>query len=110
MCLRDLRVYTSALSKTKPDSLHYYRDADGLEVDAIIELRDGRWGAIEIKLGANKAEDAERSLLRLQRKIAGNPAARNPNPSFLLALVGVGQFAYKMPSGVLVVPLTCLGA
>lgn len=109
MCLRDLRVYTSALSKAKPDSLHYYRDADGLEVDAIIELRDGRWGAIEIKLGANKAEDAERSLLRLQRKIAGNPAARNPNPSFLLALVGVGQFAYKMPSGVLVVPLTCLG-
>lgn len=110
MCLRDLRVYASVLPQAKPDALRYYRDADGLEVDAIIELRDGRWGAIEIKLGANKTEAGVRSLLRLQAKIGANPAARNPEPTFLMVLVGVGRFAYQTPEGVYVVPLTCLGA
>ncbi len=46
MCLRDLRIYTSVLNKAKPYSLHYYRDSDGLEVDTIVELRDGRWAGI----------------------------------------------------------------
>lgn len=110
MCLRDLRVYASSMSEAQPDALRYYRDSDGLEVDAIIELRDGRWGAIEIKLGANKAADAERSLLRLRDKVAANPAARNPEPSFMLVLVGKTDFAYRMPSGVYVAPLTSLGA
>ena len=110
MCLRDLRVYTSVARKAKPDSLRYYRDADGLEVDAIIELRDGRWAGVEIKLGANKAEAGEESLLRLKAKIAANPAARNPDPAFLMVLVGVGEYAYQTPKGVYVVPITCLGA
>lgn len=110
MCLRDLQVYTSVMSKAKPDSLRYYRDADGLEADAIIELRDGRWAGVEIKLGTNKAVVAEASLLRLAAKIAANPAARNPKPAFLMVLVGVGEYAYQTPNGVYVVPLTCLGA
>lgn len=110
LCLRDLRVYTSAMADAQPDSLRYYRDADGLEVDAIVELRDGRWGAIEIKLGANKAEAAEHSLLRLRDKVAANPAARNPEPSFLLCLVGRTDFQYRMPSGVIVAPITELTA
>lgn len=110
MCLRDLRVYTSVLKKAKPDSLRYYRDADGLEVDAIIELRDGRWAGVEIKLSSNKVEAAEESLLRLKAKIAANPAARNPEPAFLLVLVGVGEYAYRTPKGVYVVPALCLGA
>lgn len=109
MCLRDLRVYASALPGARPDSLRYYRDSDGLEVDAIIELRDGRWGAIEIKLGANKAAEAEASLLRLRDKVAANTAARNPEPSFMLVLVGKTDFAYRLPSGVVVAPLTSLG-
>lgn len=110
MALRDLRVYASAMRAATPDSLRYYRDADGLEADAVIELRDGRWAAVEVKLGANKAGDGVRSLLRLRSKIAANPAARNPEPSFLMVLVGVGSFAYQDPSGVYVVPITCLGA
>lgn len=110
LCLRDLRVYVEAMPEAGPDALRYYRDADGLEVDAVIELRDGRWGAIEIKLGANKAEQAERSLLRLKRKVAANPAARNPEPSFLLALVGRTDFAYRLQSGVIVAPVSALGA
>lgn len=111
LCLRDLRVYASALKGAQPGNpLRYYRDADGLEVDAIIELRDGRWGAVEVKLGANKVADAERNLLRLRDKIASNPAARNPEPSFLLVLIGKTDFMYRMPSGVVVAPITELGA
>lgn len=110
LCLRGLRVYVSVMRSAKPDSLRYYRDADGLEVDAIVELRDGRWAGIEIKLGVNKAADAEASLLRLRDKGASNPAARNPEPSFLMVLVGNGGYAYQLPSGVYVVPVACLGA
>ena len=110
MCLRDLRIYTSVLDKAKPDSLQYYRDADGLEVDAIIELRDGRWAGIEIKLNPNKVEDAESNLLRLKKKVLANPAAQNAEPSFLLVLTGVGQYAYQLPSGVYVAPIAMLGA
>ena len=110
MCLRDLRIYTSALNKAKPDSLHYYRDSDGLEVDAIIELRDGQWAGIEIKLNSNKVQDAETSLLRLRDKVASNPSARNPQPTFLMVLTGIGKYSYRLPSGVYVVPITKLGA
>lgn len=106
LCLRDLRVYASALDASFQSPLRYYRDADGLEVDAIVERKDGSWGAIEVKLGANKADQAARSLLRLKRKVASNPAARNPEPSFLLALVGKTDFKYRTPEGVLVAPVT----
>lgn len=111
LCLRDLRVYASSLKGARPGNpLSYYRDSDGLEVDAIVELRDGRWGAVEVKLGANKAPDAVRSLVRLRDKVAANPAARNPAPSFMLALVGKTDFMYRTPEGVVVAPVTELGA
>ena len=110
LCLRDLRVYTSCIPGAKPDSLRYYRDSDGLEVDCIIELRDGRWGAVEVKLSDVKVPEAEKSLLRLANKIAANPSARNPEPSFLMALVGKSQMSARLPSGVYVVPITQLGA
>ncbi len=110
LCLRDLRVCVSSLKGAQPNSLCYYRDSDGLEVDAIIELRDGRWGAIEVKLGANKAEAAVRNLLRLRDKVAANPAAHNPDPSFILVLVGKTDFKYRTPEGVLVAPITELTA
>ncbi|WP_180326760.1 ATP-binding protein [Raoultibacter phocaeensis] len=110
LCLRDLRVYASTMSQAQLDPLRYYRDADGLEVDVIIELRDGRWGAIEVKLGANKADAGVRNLLRLKNKIAANPAARNPEPSFMLVLVGKTDYQYRTPEGVIVAPITELTA
>lgn len=110
LCLRDLKVYASCMNNTAFNPLYYYRDADGLEVDAILQLRDGRWGAIEIKLGVNKIDKAEKSLLSLARKVAANPAAQNPNPSFLMILVGKSDRAFRLPSGIYVVPITSLTA
>lgn len=79
-------------------------------MDAVVELRDGRWGAFEIKLGHKKVGQAVKTLTRLRNKIAANPAARNPEPSFLAVLVGKADYAYRTPEGVLVVPITTLGA
>ena len=70
LAMHDLRVYASALPGAPADSLHYYRDSDGLEVDAIIELTDGRWAGIEVKLGEDKLGEAITSLDRLCRKVA----------------------------------------
>lgn len=109
MCLRDLRVYASSIEHFPDPVIRYYADADGLEVDAIIELKDGRWGAFEIKLSDDKVPEAERNLLRLKRKIAANPSARNRDPSFLAVLVGKAHFARMTSEGVYVVPITSLG-
>lgn len=111
LCMHDLAVYAQALPHAPKDALRYYRDSDGLEVDAVIELRDGRWAAFEIKLGENKADEAARSLNRLKRKVGLNPAARNPEPEFLAVIVGAGEFArFDKEKGVYVIPITALGA
>lgn len=109
LCLRDLRVYAQSIPGAGPNPLYYYRDADGLEADAVIKLRDGRWCAIGIKLGVNKVDEALASLRRLRNKISLNPAARNPEPSFMLVLVGKTDFAYRTDDGIYVVPITELG-
>ena len=109
LCLRDLRVYASALQITPEPQVYYYSDADGLDIDAIIELPDGRWGAIEIKLSEEKVLHAEKNLLKLRDKVAANPAAHNQKPSFMAVLVGKATFARKTPAGVYVIPLTSLG-
>lgn len=110
LCLRDLNVYASTLPSAGPAPLSYYRDADGLEVDAIVELRDGRWGAIEIKLSSTKVAQAEGNLLRLKKKIAANPAAHNKEPSFMMVLVGLSDYAYQTENGIYIVPITALTA
>lgn len=111
LCMHDLAVYASALPSAPADPLHYYRDSDGLEVDAIVELRDGRWAALEVKLGESQAGSAAASLNRLARKVAANPAARNPAPEFLAVLVGAGEYArYDRDLGTYIIPITCLGA
>ncbi len=110
LVIHDLRVYASAMEGRLSPRLFYYSDADGLEVDVVIELSDGRWGAIEIKLNGSKAHEAEKSLLRLKRKVASNPMAHNPDPSFLAVVTGNSPAAYRLESGVLVIPLVCLGA
>lgn len=110
LCLHDLSVYASLLPEAPRDSLRYYRDSDGLEVDAIIELRDGRWAAFEAKLGESGVGDGVDALLRLKRKVALNPAARNAEPEFLAVLTGAGEAArYDEDAGVYVIPITLLG-
>lgn len=109
--MHDLAVYASALPHAPADPLRYYRDSDGLEVDAIIELRDGRWAGFEVKLGDSKVEEGAAALNRLRAKVAANPAARNPRPEFMAVIVGAGEFArYDAASDVYVIPLTALGA
>lgn len=111
LCIHDLSVYAEIMPDASSSPLRYYSDADGLEVDAIIELRDGRWAGIEIKLGENKVEEAVRNLNRLRRKVAANSAARNPSPAFMAVLLGKGAFArYLDDEDVYVIPIECLCA
>ena len=110
LALHDLAVYARALPEASHNPLHYYRDSDGLEVDAVIELRDGRWAPIEVKLGENKVPEAIASIDRLRRKVALNPAARNPKPTFSAVIVGAGEYArYDKQADVYIIPLTVLG-
>lgn len=102
LCMRDLRVYSEALN----GNVYHYRDKDGLECDAVVHLRDGRYGLIEIKLGGDKliAEGAQ-SLKKLADKIDTTKMKR---PSFLMVLTAVGDYAYRREDGVIVVPIGCL--
>lgn len=110
LAIHDLGVYSRALPGASMESLFYYRDSDGLEVDAVIELRDGRWAPIEIKLGEDKVPQAVESIRRLRNKVAANPAARNPLPSFSAVIVGSGEYArYDRESDIYIIPLTALG-
>lgn len=103
MCVRDLRVYADALDG---EVLHY-RDKNGLECDAVIHLRNGKYGLIEIKLGGDTLiEEGASNLVKLADKI---DTTKMKKPSFLMVLTAVGDYAYKRPEdGVLVVPIGCL--
>ena len=102
MAVRDLRVYAEALD----GKLYHYRDKTGLECDAVIHLRNGHYGLIEIKLGGDTLiESGARTLLKLAGKI--DTEAMNV-PSFLMVLTGTGQYAYCRSDGVCVVPISCL--
>ena len=100
LCARDVRIY----SQWNDGEVFHYRDKSGLEADMIVQLRDGRWGAIEVKLGNKQIEDAAENLLKLKEKINTD---KMREPSFLLILTG-GQFAFRRKDGVLVVPVGCL--
>lgn len=110
LCMRDLLVYARALPDAGDVPVRYYRDDAGLECDAIIETMDGRWAGIEIKTSHDKVDEAAANLLRLRAKLTGNPRARARRPEFLAVLVGIGDFAYRRPDGVLVIPVAALGA
>lgn len=100
LCTRDIRVYTDA----NDGKVYHYRDKNGLEADMIIQLADGRWAPIEVKMGSRQIEEAAANLLKLQSKI---DTERMGSPSFLMVLTA-GEFAYRRNDGVLVVPLGCL--
>lgn len=102
MCIRDLRVYADALD----GAVYHFRDRNGLECDAVVHLRNGSYGLIEIKLGGEKLiEDGAKTLSTLSGMI---DTTRMKAPSFLMVLTGVGDFAYRRTDGVYVVPVGCL--
>ena len=109
LCIHDLRVFASCLPGAYPGSMHYYGDSDGLEVDIVIELRDGRWAALEIKLGETKVPDGIKNIERLRKKVASNPAARNPQPVFSAIVTATSPFCrYDADHDVYVFPITAL--
>ena len=102
LCVRDLRVYADALG----GEVYHYRDANGLECDAVVHLPNGHYGLVEIKLGGEKliAEGAT-NLTKLALKIDTD---RMKPPKFQMILTAVGEQAYLRTDGVLVVPIGCL--
>lgn len=104
LCERDLMIYAQAAG----GSLFHYRDALNREIDAVVELPDGRWGAFEIKLGANQIDAAAESLLVLKKDMESDPRAHPP--AVMAVVCGLSSFAYTRPDGVMVVPITALGA
>lgn len=108
LCMRDLMVYAAALPNAGYQPLRYYRDSSGLEVDAIIELADGRWAAIEIKASENKVDEGLDSLRRLRRKLCDNSGARTREPEFMAVLVGLSRYAREIEKGLYVIPIRAL--
>lgn len=105
MCVRDLRVFADALK----GKVYHYRDKSGLECDAVVHLRDGRYGLIEIKLGGETLiREGAATLNLLSAQI---DETRMKAPSFKMVLTATGEFAYRRPEdGIYVVPVGCLGA
>ena len=102
LCIRDLRIYTDYLDGT----VYHYRDRYGLECDAVIHLRNGAYGLVEIKLGGDKLiEEGAETLKDLASKIDTN---NMPNPSFMMVLCAKAPFAYKREDSVYVIPITAL--
>lgn len=102
MCIRDLRVFADVLGG---EVLHY-RDKTGLECDAVVHLRNGKYGLIEIKLGGEKLiEEGTATLLKLAKKINTD---KTKEPAFLMVLTGIGDYAYRREDGVYVVPVGSL--
>ena len=100
LCARDLRVYSEPLRGT----VRHYHDNNNLEADLIVTLEDGRWAAVEVKLGSREIEEGAAHLIRLAGDI---DTEKFKAPSFLMVLTG-GEFAYRRDDGVFVVPIGCL--
>lgn len=107
LCIRDLRIYTSALG----GRLSYYRDRYGLEADAVLHLRDGRYALIEFKLGAADIDEGARHLLEIERLVRKynetETQVRLREPDLKIVITGT-QYGYKRPDGVFVIPIGAL--
>ena len=102
LCVRDLRVYAESID----GNVYHYRDKNGLECDAVLHLRNGSYGLIEIKLGGAQAiEKGGSTLTTLANNI---DTTKMKAPSFLMVLTAVGDYAYQRKDGVFVVPIGCL--
>ncbi|MGN0292555.1 MAG: ATP-binding protein, partial [Lachnospiraceae bacterium] len=102
LCERDLKIYAESFGA----ALYHYQDYQNKEIDAVIELSDGRWCAFEIKLGANQIDAAAQNLLTIQKEIAKDP--KGIPPAVLCVLCGMANAAYRRSDGVYVVPITAL--
>ena len=100
LCIRDLRVYAQAID----GEVFHYRDKSGLEADAIIHLKDGRWGAVEVKMGVSEIETAAKSLMTLRDKVNVD---KMREPSLLMVLTAT-DYGYRRKDEVYVVPIGCL--
>ena len=102
LCVRDIRIFADALN----GEVYHYRDKSGLECDAVIHLKNGKYGLIEIKLGGDKLiEEGANNLKLMESKL---DIDKMNKPSFLMVLIGVGNYAYKRNDGIYVVPISCL--
>ncbi|MDR0522990.1 MAG: DUF4143 domain-containing protein [Candidatus Methanoplasma sp.] len=101
LCYRDLCVYAEGMG----GRVHHFRDENGFEIDDIVVLGDGRWGAIEVKLGSFEFDKAAKNLLRLRDGMSDGAAG----PSFLAILSASGGVAHTRDDGVTVVPIDRLG-
>lgn len=102
LCVRDLRVYADALD----GNVLHYRDKSGLECDTVIHLRNGKYGLAEIKLGGQRLiEEGVANLKSLAAKI---DTTKMPKPSFMMIVIGIGEFAYRREDGIYIVPIVCL--
>jgi hypothetical protein len=102
LSMRDLRVYADTLNGT----VYHYRDKNGLECDAVVHLRNGSYGLIEIKLGGDKLiEEGAKTLNALSAKI---DTTRMKAPAFKMVLTAVGDYAFQREDGIYVVPIGAL--
>ena len=101
LCERDLKIYAESFGA----SLYHYQDYNNREIDAVVELPDGKWCAFEIKLGADKIDEAAASLTGIRDVIVNDGGVA---PSVLCVVCGMSNAAYTRPDGVLVVPPTAL--
>lgn len=102
LCIRDLKVYAESLN----GKVYHFRDKNGLECDAVIHLRNGQYGLVEVKLGGDDLiKEGISSLKSLENKI---DTTKMKKPSFLMVLTAVGSYAYRNEEGVFIVPISCL--
>lgn len=103
LCVRDLRVFAEALN----GNVYHYRDKSGLECDAVVHLRNGQYGLIEIKLGGESLiNDGAETLNLLANQI---DTTRMAAPALKMILTATGEYAYRRPAdGIYVVPIGCL--
>lgn len=102
MCIRDLRVYSESLG----GNLYHFRDSNGLECDAVIQFKNGKYALIEIKLGGDKLiEEGCKNLLKLKNIIN---TEKMGEPCFMMVLTATGEFAFQRPDGVYIVPINTL--
>lgn len=102
LCIRDLKVYADSLN----GKVYHFRDRNGLECDAVVHLRNGEYGLIEVKLGGDDLiKEGIATLRTLESKI---DTTKMKKPSFLMVLTAVGDYAYRNEDGIYIVPISCL--